>query len=611
MTFLEPMAWALAVSLALVVLLHLLKRRRRRVPVSSLVLWERFLQDTRASHPFQRLRHSWLLVLQLLALTVLVMGLARPARTSVSPPAPLRVLILDASASMRASDVAPSRFEQARARALRLVAEAAPEEELAVIRAGARPELVQTPTRDHAGVRRVLETLEASDEPGRLLPALRLAEALVRHQPEARLELFTDGTAGDWEEGDARALPLTEHRVGTAGHNLGVVACEARVDPEPPHPVRVVARLSAFSDRALSGVVELRAGPEVVERRPVVLQAGESVSVSFFVPEARPGLWELVVETRDDLEADNRVWLAVSPPRPVRVLLVSPGNVFLERALRSLPRAQCRVAAGIPADLGEVDVLVLDRVTVAGPLPVPVLAWASWPWEPTDRTKWVDSATPVLDWDPAHPVLRHVRLDDVHAARVEVRSPPPGAEVLAECGEGPMLLAGERGGQRFVWAGFSPLDSDWPLRVSFPIFVANAVEWLAAASATKATVRAGEPVVLRWTRPGSVVRVTGPDQRSWSWRVEAAGDRAVFEGTERCGVYRFEAGGETWEACVNLLNEEESNLRARRPALGALAEARSAGGTAVHVRREYWAVLATAFLLLSLTEWWWYHRRSV
>lgn len=611
MTFLEPMAGAMAVSLALVVLLHLLKRRRRQVPVSSLVLWERFLQDTRASHPFQRLRHSWLLVLQLLALTVLVMGLARPARTSSSPPAPLRVLILDTSASMRATDVWPSRFEQARARALRLVAEAALGEELAVIRAGARPELVRTPTRDHGRVRKALETLEPSDEPGRLLPAMRLAEALVRHQPEARLELFTDGTAVDWDEGYARALPLTEHRVGVAGNNLGVVSCELRMDPEPPHPVRVVAQLRAFSDRGLSGVVELRAETEVLARRPVVVPAGESVAVAFSVPEARPGVWELGVDTRDDLAADNRVWLPVHPPRPLQVWLVSPGNVFLERALRALPRVRCRVAAEVPADLNEVNVVVLDRVPVAGPLAVPVLAWDSWPWEPTEKTNLVESSTLVLDWDPTHPVMRHVRMDDVHAARVEVRSPPPGAEVLAECREGPMLLAGERNGHRFVWVGFSARDSDWPLRVSFPIFVANAVEWLAAGAEDRAMVRAGEPVTLRRARPGSVVHVTGPDQRLRSWRVDAATDRAVFDRTGHCGVYRFEGEGQRAVVCVNLLDEGESNLRPRHPALAAIAEARSGGGTSVHVRREYWAVLAAVFLLLSLTEWWWYHRRSV
>jgi Ca-activated chloride channel family protein len=611
MRFLEPMAWAFAASLVLVVLLHLLKRRRRNVPVPSLVLWERFLQDTRASHPFQRLHFSWLLLLQLLALAVLVAALARPVWVTSVPPAPLRVLILDVSASMQASDVAPSRFEQARAQALRLVADAAPGEELAVIRAGVQPQLVQTPTRDHASVRKVVSALEPTDAPGRLMPALRLAEALVRQQPDARIELFTDGAAADWDEGYASLLPLTEHRVGRQGENLAVVACEVRVDPEPPQTARLVARVKAFSGRALSALAELRFEGELLERRPLVLEAGQSTTLAFALPEARAGLWELSLETRDDLAVDNRVVLPVRAPRPVRVVLVSPGNLFLERALRALPWASCVVATQPPPDLAGVDVLVLDRVPLQGWGSVPVLAFGTWPWEPGTDTRSVESPTEIVDWDPTHPVLRHVQLEGVHAARLEIRPPLSGAEVLAECRWGPVLLAGQRDGCRFVWAGFSVLDSDWPLRVSFPIFMANAVDWLTWDSRSPDAVRAGEPVNLRLERPVSEVEVEGPEGQVWRWILGSLTDRPVFGPPERCGVYRFRSQAGVAAVCVNLLDEKESDLRARASVLKEPERVAGGSGTGLFVRREFWAGLAAIFLALLLAEWWWYHRRSV
>ena len=82
--------------------------------VSSTLLWQKFLAETQASAPFQKLRHNWLLMLQILLLLLAVFALSRPYFTGTSKSSRLRVLILDASASMQATDVKPSRFEKAR-----------------------------------------------------------------------------------------------------------------------------------------------------------------------------------------------------------------------------------------------------------------------------------------------------------------------------------------------------------------------------------------------------------------------------------------------------------------------------------------------------------------
>ena len=56
-----------------------------------------------------------------------------------------------------------------------------------------------------------------------------------------------------------------------------------------------------------------------------------------------------------------------------------------------------------------------------------------------------------------------------------------------------------------MWVGFDPLESNWPLRVSFPIFIANAVDWLnpATAAAAQLSVHAGEAFRLPLTGEGT------------------------------------------------------------------------------------------------------------
>src|SRR5438093_12347279 len=106
MKFLSPEALAFAAALPVVVVFYLLKRKRVVKLVSSTLLWQKFLAETQASAPFQRLRHNWLLILQLLMLALVVFALGRPYVAGQAKSSRLRVLILDTSASMQATDVA-------------------------------------------------------------------------------------------------------------------------------------------------------------------------------------------------------------------------------------------------------------------------------------------------------------------------------------------------------------------------------------------------------------------------------------------------------------------------------------------------------------------------
>src|SRR5215207_11040696 len=78
MNFLAPAAFAFAAAVPIVIVFYLLKRKRVVHLVSSTLLWQKFLAETQASSPFQRLRHNWLLILQILVLLLAIFALMRP-----------------------------------------------------------------------------------------------------------------------------------------------------------------------------------------------------------------------------------------------------------------------------------------------------------------------------------------------------------------------------------------------------------------------------------------------------------------------------------------------------------------------------------------------------
>src|SRR5512138_3644749 len=114
MQFLTPLGFLLAGLAIPILLLYMLKLRRKQVQVSSTFLWLQLLRDQQANAPWQRLKRNLLLILQLLILAALVIAFARPAVQVPAVASGSVIVLLDSSASMNATDVKPSRFEEAR-----------------------------------------------------------------------------------------------------------------------------------------------------------------------------------------------------------------------------------------------------------------------------------------------------------------------------------------------------------------------------------------------------------------------------------------------------------------------------------------------------------------
>ena len=104
-----------------IIALYFLKLRRRPVRVPSTILWRRSLEDLHVNSLFQRLRRNLLLFLQLLAVALAMLALAGPRMKGSSGQGQRFVLLIDSSASMAATDVAPSRLAKAKEAAKKVV----------------------------------------------------------------------------------------------------------------------------------------------------------------------------------------------------------------------------------------------------------------------------------------------------------------------------------------------------------------------------------------------------------------------------------------------------------------------------------------------------------
>jgi hypothetical protein len=217
----------------------------------------------------------------------------------------------------------------------------------------------------------------------------------------------------------------------------------------------------------------------------------------------------------------------------------------------------------------------------------------------------------IVDWRVEHPLLRHVSFDNVHVRQSKAVATPTWALPVVESSGAPLILAGERRRRRIVWVGFDLWESDWPLRISFPIFVANAVGWLnpAELEGESRSVPAGEPIRLRLEPGVREAEVVRPDGVAERLPLGPSAGEVVYGRTERQGVYQVRVGTQEVRIAVNLLDAAETQVQPR-----AELDFGRYGAVGASVVRsanlEVWRWFVVVGLGMMALEWWYYHRRT-
>jgi hypothetical protein len=614
MNFLSLSSFFFALTIPVVIVFYLLKRKRVVKLVSSTLLWQKFLAETQASAPFQKLRRNWLLILQIILLILAVLALTRPYFATKARNSELRVLILDASASMQSTDETPSRFEKARKEALDWVDSLREGDKMVVLQVAANTEVKQSETGEKAALRRAILSCAAMDAPTRLSPALKMAESLVRDrgkESNPEIHLFSDGAVPDMDEFGNKALPLIYHKVGQGANNLGITALDVRANPDNASQRAIYVSVANFSTNEMETDLELRLDGQLVETKPVKAPAGEVSPQIFLASQTHDGIFTVRLTAKDDLAADNQASVVSLLPHPVKVLLVSRGNRLLEKALRSAANVQLTVAADLTDDGADYDFVVLDDLapTVWPKVNVLAIHVASTNW--FDGISQADAPT-IVDWRTTHPVLRYVGFDNVHVAKSMAIKTPSWGVSLVDSQQSPLIVTGDLGRQRILWIGFDILDSDWPLRISFPIFIDNAADWLNPATErnSRLLVRAGDPFRLSLPQPVNSAEITLPNGTTKPLKVDTNANEFVFGDTFHEGVYKLKTGTNETSFCVALLDPDESNIKPKDELqFGKFARV---SATTVHrANMELWRTIAALALAVLLFEWWYYHRRTV
>lgn len=271
MSFAAPLLLLLLLVLPLGALaVHAARRRNRRFAVRMPAV-----STLRAIVDRQPRYRRWLPAALLgVALTLMVVAIARP-EVSVSVPTDRSsvVLVTDASGSMQATDVQPTRIDAARNAALNFLDRVPPQTRVGLVGYSTSPHTIQQPTTDRQVVRDALDGLRA-DGATATGDALRVAlqalkqerdssKALPGNLPSGAILLLSDGATSDGEDPLAVAqqakrdgIPIYTVSLGTDAGQVVIQGQQLSVPPDPK-TMAEIARISGGQTFAVDDAGEL------------------------------------------------------------------------------------------------------------------------------------------------------------------------------------------------------------------------------------------------------------------------------------------------------------------------------------------------------------------
>lgn len=700
--------------------MYLLRLRRRRVVVAHLPLWQKVVKQTQYQSLWQRLKRLFSWLLQIIMLLLLLFALGDPRLRAELFSGRQIVVVIDASASMQATDLGKSRLAVAKQKAEQLIQGLVGADRMMLIQMDAEVIPLTPFSSDKKLLRKALKRIVSSETAADLRRALLLAKDALQDRKRGEIVVLSDAAFGSAyasmlvsnqassnvahknpslprtppfsrkvqprpiqknpkrsvrrrpkrkkrrkkrgrlrrkkakRKPKAFVLPpglkkridikqfsrkTTVHRklprfkwiqIGKNSQNVGIVALSARRLAQHPTQFSVYTELRNFSQQPVVGLLEFYVDQLIVETLQVRLKKGETwrhvlprLTAQGQKLEARLK----ITKGKDLLPADNRAYAVLPKARPISVLLVSADNLYLQAALLSdvqvtFQHIGCKEA--LPKKT--FDVLVYNQCAPRIEPTEGRFLFISPPAKGTPfrlRTRRgkvrVMKGPIITDVNRDHSVLRFVALRDLNIAESVVFRMRKGDRSVASSFGKPVFLSRETSTLRALAVGFALHNSDIALRMAFPLFLKNTVQWL---------MRGGRPLPPTARQTGKVwniplsagiqkVQIQTPNKTTFQLPVH---DSIALFGGKFGGFYTLSYKGGKRLIAANLSNPEESYIQPQKiraqwlktsvhKEAGSQLDAWTVWGFRIPVPKPLWLYVLLLVLLLFVIEWFTYNRR--
>lgn len=604
MGFRNPWYLLLLLFIPVIILLYLLKQKAEERPFPSLLLWREAYENIQAATPWERLRKNLLMLLQILIVAALAIALASPYLKRGDVSHARAILAVDTSASMNAlhSD-GQTRLDKAVEAARDYVASMGADMQVTILSMDQKATVHGVNITDRGEAQRLLSSLKAADLAGNPDHAINTVSSLLRQEGECDVVFFTD---------EAMDLSALEQARLVDVSSVGANGCIDYVSSGlSDGGLVVMARVSNPSPEAFASDINLYLDDSLVAIGAVSLAPGESEILYFDGIDPAGAVLRAEINERDLLAGDNTAYALLNAQSESRVLLITPGNVFLEKSIALVEGVELYKASELmdwsaapEFDLYIFDGILPDTLPERGNCillnPSGELAGIVPAGQPAERLAVTAAKTPITT---------HLEEFSFGVSAARPVTPPAWAKSFFMAENASVGYYGEYEGRTMAVLCFDLHDSDFALKTEFPIFIHNLItQSITQGLLYSHSYATGDTLTLRPGVANTDLTIISP--RGEAFSLPASRLARTFHELDDAGLYRIT---DHQELEVPFIVQFPVASESRIAAVGSEESGGPGSGTASPSAaggRDLAQPLLIAALLLLLAEWALYLKKS-
>jgi Aerotolerance regulator N-terminal/von Willebrand factor type A domain len=457
----NPIFFFFSFFIAAVILMYFFRKQYRDHIVPSNLLWEEVMKEWQASPWFHRLQKNFLLLLQVLILSLLMLALVKPYTFNEMADKNHIIILLDTSASMNASVNDVSHFELAKEDIQSLIKDT--DGDITLLGVGSSVTTIASEESNDQLVVNQLKNVLSTNDHEDMKKAIHLGEALGKGS-KSIIHIYSDSVKkADFKE-ETISTPIQVHNLLPDPKNVSLASFGVE---QLGSIYQGVAVIENQSNEIQSGTITIYDDNKEVTSKQLVIEAGmEDVVPLPELPES--SVFKAEIDFEDDYRSDNTLTSVQAISKPA-IHVMGEINPFLLKGFQSLGLDVKTIKENQVITGDEIIVTTNENwkdLSITNPaMIIPV---------PSEKTTALTSGIKMKGDDP---LLKYVDLEKVFvgkAGSIELR----GLDSLAISDSVPLIQKGELKGQKLVVLNMHLNDTDFPLHPGFPLFLHNAYQYL-------------------------------------------------------------------------------------------------------------------------------------
>ena len=540
----------LLITIPLLILLYILKRKYREEVISSTLLWNEVYKNTRANTPWEKLRKNIMLLLQIIILLLLILSLMRPFLNFGGKTYKNIILVIDNTASMSAEYGDGTRLDEAKKLAKEFLASTKDYTNTYIIAFDGNSNLLQNGDFDKEVSNDIISSISQSYNSGDINETLSFVKAIGEGiEEDYEVIAITDK---DFSLGDVngKVVSLANSGVNASIDNISHKFLE--------DSVRVIATITNRGTGDYQGDFSLYDGEELISVEALDLKEGENKTLTFDLSSIKSETLRGELSRKDMIAGDNTYNHVVGKKKVNKVLIVTEQNLFLEKAFSNIQNTEVYKTnnASNLTSADNYDLYVFDGVTAdIIPSKGSILFI-----NPSSNEFF--NVTSGGEGGEAKAVIGEVSkyLEDTTftAAKYNSIEIPYYGKGFLNIDEDFIGFKGEVDGRKIAALSFDLHNSDFPLKKEFPILMYELGENLISSGMVySSNYKAGEKIIAKGLSLDSNITLTYPNGDT---EEITSGDEIKED--SQIGVYRLETEDEKELFSVNFPSEKEGNTNA-------------------------------------------------